>query len=79
MACRRWSASAQSLICFYRGKESLKRIKAPFYIYTYVYIHIYAQAQKKRAWTQCAVCDTTPRGGGRARRLREGRVREGRD
>jgi len=37
------------------------------------------QKQNKRAWTRCAVCDTTPRGSGRARRLRKGRVREERD
>ena len=40
---------------------------------------MHSQKQKKRAWTRCAVCDTTPRGSGRARRLRKGGVREGRD
>jgi len=29
--------------------------------------------QKKRAWTRCAVCDTTPRGGGEPGRVREER------
>jgi len=37
-----------------------------------------SQKQKKRACTRCAVCDTPPRGSGRARRLRKGIVREGR-
>jgi len=38
-----------------------------------------SRKQKKRAWTRCAVCDTTPRGSGRARRLWKRRVHEGRD
>jgi len=35
--------------------------------------------RKGRGHGALCVCDTTPRGSGRARRLRKGRVREGRD